>query len=116
PVALSSTVDDRAVDQPAAPARFHADQPGDRDPPGTLARHRHDGGATAAAPGTGLGWAQRLTRLVLETDPRLALRRYRFPAGQASRRQVRIACSSRSTARCCGTCTDQPMRCSRYAV
>jgi hypothetical protein len=54
PLALASTVDDHAVDEPAAPARPHTDQPGDRDPAGSLARDRDHRGAAASTPGAHL--------------------------------------------------------------
>lgn len=114
--AFASIVDSGGVDQSAAPVGFDADEAGDRDPPGSLAGHRDHRGVAATSPGAGLRWLRRLTCLVLETDPGVALRRHRFPVGHTSCRQVAIASSSRSTARCAGICTDQPIRCSRNAV
>ena len=116
PFPFAVAVHDRAVDQPGSFTRPVTGQPGDRDPAGPLTRHRNHRGASAPAPDPGLRWAQPLTGFVFEDQPRVALRRYRFPAGHVSLRQVATACSSRSTARCFGTCTDQPSRYRMFAV
>ena len=115
PLVFAAAVDDRAVDQPGPLPGPVTDQPGDRDPAGALAGHRDHGGVSAPSPGPGLRWAQRLTGLVLEDQPRAAAAPLPFSAGHVSRRQVTIAASSRSTARCFGTCTE-PRRYIMYAV
>jgi hypothetical protein len=111
---FAATVQADAVDQPAALTGLDTDQPGNRDPPGTLTRHRNLGCPATPTPGSSLRWTQRLAGLILETDPRTALRGYRLPDTHVSFRQVAMAASSRSTARCAGTCGENPIRCSRY--
>ena len=114
PFALAAAVGSETVDQPRPMPGPDTHQPGDRYPSRTFARHRDLRCPAPPAPGTGLRRAQRLPGLVLETQPGTLLRRYRFPAGHASRRHVAIAASSRSIARCAGTCGENPSRCNRY--
>ena len=67
-------VDEPVVQVRAVPAAVGL-QPGHRDPARALARHPHDRGVSAPAPGPRPGRAQGLAGLVLEADPRPLLRR-----------------------------------------
>lgn len=83
------------------------------NPARPLARHRDLRGVATAAPTTGSRRTQGLTGLVLDAQPRTLLGRYRFPAGHVSFRHVTTSSSSRSTARCAGTCGENPIRCKK---
>src|SRR5579859_7370767 len=107
---LASFVDHDAVDEPAALSRPVAGQPGDRDAARSLAGDLHDRCLAAGGPGSGLGWSQRLSRLVGEADPRTQPARDPFTAGHWCLRHDAIAASSRSTARWLGICGVQPIR------
>jgi len=73
--ALTAAVQAQSVEEATPRSWLEADQPGDRHPAGTLARHCHHRGLTTGCPGTGLGRAQGLPRLVLDDDPCLGRRR-----------------------------------------
>jgi hypothetical protein len=68
------------------------------------------GGAPAAGPGAGFGWPQCLPGLAFEAQVRPGRRRQPRSLTQVTSRRVAIAASSRSAARCAGTCGVQLVR------
>ena len=111
-LALAPAVHAQAVEEPARPARLHARHARHRQPPG-VPGDLHHGGVPAGRPGAGPARPQRLPGLVFEADPRAGQRREPRTFAQVAGRQAAIASSSRSNARCTGTCGEKPRRCSR---
>ena len=80
PFALAGTVHLDPVQQPDPVTWFDADQPGHGDAAGAFARHRDHRCLSTRRPGPRLGRPKRVTRLVLEADPRPTFGRYLFAA------------------------------------
>ena len=97
------------VEQAAPRAGLEAHQARHRDPPGALAGHPDHRGPAAGRPGPRLRRAQVLPGLVLKAHVRPSPPLDR----QVTARRAAIASSSRSAARCTGTCGEKPSRCSR---
>jgi hypothetical protein len=77
PFALSTAGHDCAVDQPGPVYGPVAGLPSDQYLPGAFAGDRDDR-VRPRVPRSGLGWAQRLTGLVIEGQSRLPIRRYHY--------------------------------------
>jgi hypothetical protein len=109
-------VDPDPVEQAAPRAGPQAHQARYRDPPGALAGYPHHGRVPAGRPGPGPRRPQVLPGLVLKADIRPGRRREPRTFAQVTARHAAIASSSRSAARCTGTCGLNPSRCSSSDV